>query len=59
MVRMQLSDEEVKEYIELYREDFGEELTPVAAREVITRLIVLFELLCKPLPAESPPSAPG
>lgn len=45
---MQLSDTAIQEYIQLYREDFGEELTVGDARAIATRLMTLYQLLCRP-----------
>jgi len=57
---MHVSDEAVKEYIQLYREDFGEELTIEEAREITSRLVELYRALCRPLPAEiATPPEPG
>ena len=47
---MQLSDASIQEYIQLYREDFGKELTIGEARAIATRLVTLYELLCQPFP---------
>lgn len=58
---MQLSDTAIQEYIQLYREDFGEELTIGEARAIATRLLTLYEMLCRPLPdrdATQPPFDP-
>ena len=49
---MQLSDKAIKEYIEIYKTDFGEELSIEEAREIASGLVALYEVLCRPLPAE-------
>lgn len=54
---MQLSDTAIQEYIQLYREDFGEELSVGEALAIATRLVTLYALLCRPLPAENVPEA--
>jgi len=48
---MQLSDKAIREYIEIYKADFGEELTMKEAREIAAGLVALYEVLCQPLPA--------
>jgi hypothetical protein len=50
---MQLSDAAIQEYIRLYREDFGEELSIGEARVIATRLVTLYEVLCRPVPEEN------
>ena len=55
---MQIREESIKEYMELYREDFGEELTIEEAREITSRLVELYRVLCRPLREEvEPPQA--
>jgi hypothetical protein len=49
---MQLSDDAIREYILIYREDFGEELTMAEARAMASRLVALYEVLYRPLPGE-------
>lgn len=56
---MQLSDAAIQEYIQLYREDFGEELMVGEARVIATRLVTLYELLCRPLPDQDATSPPA
>lgn len=58
---MKLSDEAIREYIDLYRQDFGEELSFERGREIATHLVTLYEMLARPLPREfsKPPSPPA
>ena len=55
---MAVTDETIKEYIQLYEEDFGETLTMEEAREIVTRLMALYEVLCSPLSGEQTQSVP-
>jgi hypothetical protein len=45
---MKLQEEEIREYMEIYKRDFGEDLTFEEAREITVRLIALYEVLCRP-----------
>ena len=54
-VDMKVSDEAIREYMEIYRKDIGEELTVQQAREITSRLVALYSVLCKRLPTESQP----
>jgi hypothetical protein len=47
---MEISDEELCAFQSAYEVDFGEEITEDEAREMLTRLVVLYERLAKPLP---------
>ncbi len=47
---MQLSDTALDELQALYREEFGEDLSPDAAAEIGTRLLDLYALLLRRLP---------
>lgn len=49
---VQLSDESLEEFIVLYKEETGEELTIPEAREIVSRLVTLYVLLARPLPSE-------
>lgn len=57
---MQISDEAVSEFIRLYKEECGEELSRGEAEEMASRLVTLYELLMKKLPNEQTlvPKAP-
>lgn len=49
---MLISDEDVKEYIELHYEVKGERLSFDEAYEIVQRMLDLFTLLCEPLLGE-------
>lgn len=51
---MQLSDNAIREYMQLYKEDFGKELTLEEGREVASRLLSLYQVLGDPLPTPQP-----
>jgi hypothetical protein len=44
---MRLSDESIARFSRIYERVRGIRLTPDAAREMATRLLTLFELLCR------------
>jgi hypothetical protein len=54
---MQLSDERLRQFHEAYKDDFGEEITLDQAREMLTRLVTLYEVLLRPLPGSQGESA--
>lgn len=47
---MRLEEKDVQEFIELWKAEFGEELSTEAAREHASRFLDLYELLARPLP---------
>lgn len=49
---MQISDEDLEEFREIYREEFGKEIDRAEALEMATRLILLYEIIMKRLPPE-------
>jgi hypothetical protein len=49
---MSISDESVRDFIRVYKEEFGDELSVDQGREMLARLVVLYELLSRPLPDE-------
>lgn len=55
--RMKLSDEQVQSFIECWKKDFGEVLTPEEARAEAMRLLDFFAALAEMLrhPRQSPP----
>ena len=55
---MQIEEESVRDYMRLYEEDFGEKLTMEEAREIVTRLVALYEVLCSRLPDEQTQKVP-
>jgi hypothetical protein len=44
---MQLQSEELAEFIKLYQEEFGDNISEEAAREIANRLLVLYELMAQ------------
>jgi hypothetical protein len=50
---MNISDERVRECIHVCKEKFGDELSTDEAREMLTRLVTLYQLLAQPLPDEA------
>jgi hypothetical protein len=49
---MQLTDDDLEEFIKLWREEFHEEISMEEARKRGTELIELYWLLSRPLPSE-------
>jgi hypothetical protein len=49
---MEISEEALKEFIEIYEEEFGEDITDREAREIAQRLIGLLLLIYRPIPKE-------
>lgn len=49
---MKISDEELQEFIRLYKKEFGEKLSIAEASEVAGNFVSLYELLAEPLPEE-------
>lgn len=49
---MEVTKKQIEEYRQLYKDDFDEELTDKEAGEIIRRLLMLYEILAKPLPQE-------
>ncbi len=47
---MRISDEALDQFIEIYKEEFGEEMARAEAAEMATRLVALYKLLARPLP---------
>jgi len=42
---MDFEEEEIKEFIEIYRKEYGRELTPAEAQREATKLFTLFKLV--------------
>lgn len=53
---MHFTDKDLKEFADIYSAAFHEELSPTEAREMASRVTVLYELLAEPLPSERTPS---
>ena len=49
---MKLSDESVERFRVAYKESYGEEISMTDAREMASRVKLLYELLARPLPGE-------
>ena len=49
---MQISDEDLEEFMRLYTAEFGERLSKEEASEVAGRFVDLYTLLAEPLPSE-------
>ena len=49
---MRLSKEALEEFKQIYKEEFGEDLTDAEAEEMATRVMRLYELLSRPLSSE-------
>jgi hypothetical protein len=52
--RMSISEERVREFIRVYKEEFGDDLSVNEALDMLTRLVVLYRLIARPLPNEKP-----
>jgi len=50
---MKLSDEQLDEFIRIYKEEFGEELNPSQAQEMASDLLRLYEALASRRPRET------
>jgi hypothetical protein len=50
-----LTDAEIQEFIEIYKQEFKEDLSPQAAREVAEGLLELYAILAERLPDEAHP----
>ena len=49
---MKISDQALTEFVELYREEFEEEISRSEAGEMAFRLVTLYEVLARRLPNE-------
>jgi hypothetical protein len=56
---MYIDEKALAEFIQIHKEEFGEGLTVAEAREIASRLVMLYEVLCRPLPKATPPSDPA
>jgi hypothetical protein len=55
---MHISDDRLKEFQRIYEETYGQEITLAEARERAQRLLMLYEIISRPLPGEDgPPSS--
>jgi len=57
---MRITDEALDEFIELYREERGEEIGRDEANEIASRLVVLYQALARksPMQPDDPPRPP-
>jgi hypothetical protein len=56
---MQIADEDLAEFMRLYKTEFGEDVSVDEAREMARNLLDLYELLARPLPHEQPGRTPA
>jgi hypothetical protein len=56
---VKLTDEDIREFTELWSREFGETLTPDQARHEASLLLELYWLLVQPLPRAEAPNEPG
>lgn len=47
---MKYTDEDIHKFMEIYRAEFGKEISPQDALEMATRLIDLYLIIYRPLP---------
>ena len=52
LCHMHITDEALREFITICKEDYGVTLPEGEARVCAMRLLLLFEQICKPLPGE-------
>jgi len=50
---MHLSKEAIEEFRQIYKQEFGEEISVEKADQLGTSLIDLFKIICKKIPEES------
>lgn len=56
---MRLSDQAIEELREIYRQEYGQDLSPDQAAEIGSRLLDLIRLLSRPLPERGQPPDPS
>lgn len=49
---MQIPNESLDKFMQIYKEEYGEEISRSEANEMASRVIALYELLAKKLPNE-------
>lgn len=54
---MDLTEEDISEYVTLWKEEFGEDISRADARHSASQFLELYSLLSRPLPVTQP--APG
>lgn len=56
MINLHITDEQAQRFIEVYKEEYGEDLTIPEARAAMQDVLPLIDLLLQPLPKkENPP----
>jgi hypothetical protein len=53
---MQLSEEELDEFIQIYKKEYGEDISHAEGRKITFRLLTLYELLARKVPEEQYPT---
>jgi len=48
---MELTEEDIREFAAIWKEEFGDSLSPADARHEASLLMELYSLLARPLPA--------
>jgi aldehyde:ferredoxin oxidoreductase len=56
---MQLSKEVIEEFKQIYKQEFGEEISDQEAMEKATRLINLMRIICKRIPEDKKDEYPS
>jgi hypothetical protein len=56
---MDLDDRDIQEFIQLWKEEFKETLSPAVARQCASQLLELYGVLASPLPEERRESRDG
>ncbi len=54
---MQIDDDALSEFLTLYNEEFGEDISRKEASEMAHRLLMLYDVLAKKLPGEQDPAS--
>lgn len=49
---MNISNERLQEFQDAYKQDFDNDISPEAAREMLSRLVTYYEQLLQPLPGD-------
>ncbi len=56
---MHLTDDDLQIFMEIYSSSFNEEISVTEAREMASRVLLLYEALAQPLPSEQHPLLPS
>jgi len=49
---MSISEERIRDFIRVYKEEFGDDLSVDEGRDMLTRLVTLYRLIARPFPDE-------